>query len=382
MTLEALDSLRPSESLDLEWPTFTPDVDSPYSFFTTHSRGVFFFSLEPWVQSVEKELQSIERVGAPFRMEIIKNGPGTLREKMLSYDPDQDSESELSVTACLVLQDSDLGYFLITSVNGAVQAATLDQPYPEITSASEEDRGDTFIPDINIFTPGPPRKTYQAAKAFFHESSLPSFLKDNVPARHHRLVNQEIRLSSAILDLMTQAHRVLSNETNRLGLAAADLFRRCERLQDELRDQISRASEVAQRTDEVAGEDFGRYLGGGRRKGHLGLEERLDNVRERHRELTTRHEALRRKFSRHGGNELSEKEKSWIAEVEKTRAFVKSPDPGQGENGETASEMWRRCHEARYLYLSILCIEDSADNCTGPGICRGSDCSRESEFTG
>ena len=363
MTLEALDTLRSSECLDLEWPTFTADVTARYSFFITHSRGVFFFSLDPWVRSLEKELQSNENVGAPFRMEIIRNGPRTLREKIMSYDPDRDSDSDPSVTACLVFRDSDLDYFVLTAVNGVPHAVTLDQPDPEITSAPTDNGNDTYIPEMNLFTPGPPRKTYQAAQVFFDPSSLPSFTSKHVPARHHRMFTQEIRLSSATLDLMTQAHRVLSNETNKLELAAADLFRRCERLQDELRDQINRANEVALRTDQVTGKDRGHYLDSGKRKGHPSVEERFDKVRSKNQELTARYEALRKKFSKHGGNELSEKEKQWIAEVQKTEAFMKSPERVDSENykndenEEGASEAWRRFREVSCYNLSIQLLD-------------------------
>ena len=357
MTLEALDTLRSSECLDLEWPTFTADVTSRYSFFITHSRGIFFFSLDPWVRSLEKELQSSEIVGAQFRMETIRNGPKTLRDKILSYDPDRDTDSNPSVTACLVFQDSDLGYLLLTAVNGAAQAATLDQPDSEITPSPEDNGNDTYIPEMNVFTPGPPRKTYQPARVFFDDSSLPTFINKHVPARHHRMFNQEIRLSSATLDLMTQAHRVLSHETNKLGLAAADLFRRCERLQDELRDQINRANEVAQRTDQVAGKDIGHYLDSVKRKGRPSVEERFKKVRSRHQELTTRYEALRKKFSKHGGNDLSEKEKQWIAEVEKTKEFIKSPAAEDDENEEATAEAWRRFREASRYLLSVQCLD-------------------------
>ena len=357
VTVEALDTLRSSESLDLEWPTFTADLNSRYSFFITHSRGVFSFSLDPWVWSLEKELQSSEIIGAKFRMETIRNGPKTTRDKILAYEPDRDTESDPSVTACLVFQDSDLGYLLLTAVNGAAQAATLDQPDPEITSAPEDNGNDAYIPEMNLFTPGPPRKTYEPAQVFFDKSSLPAFIKKHVPERHHRMFNQEIRLSSATLDFMTQAHRVLSSETNKLELAAADLFRRCERLQDELRDQINRANEVARRTDQVTGKDLGQYLDSGRRKGHLSVEERFKKVRSKQEELTARYEALRKKFSKHGGNELSDKEKQWILEVEKTKEFIKSPPAEDDEKGEEASEAWRRFREASCYLLSVQCLD-------------------------
>ena len=347
VVLEGLDTLKSSELLDLEWPTFSQDVDSRYSFFITHSNGVFFFSLDRWVQSLEKELQSNDHLGASFRMDIIKNGPGTLREAILSFKQDQDSVSQPSVPACLVFQDTDLGYFLLTAVNGKARAATLDSPHPEPAPKFDDDGEETYVPDMNVFTPGPPRQTYQAPDIFFADSSLPSFLKSHVQTRHQRLMREEIRLSTMTLDLMTQAHRVISQETHELGLAAADLFRRCERLRDELRDQISRANEVAQHTERIADEDANAYLGSSKGKDHPRLDQRLQNVRSKHEELAARHEALRRKFSKHGGNELSEKEKLWISEVEQTQESIAAPDPEHEEDEEMASEMWQRCREVR-----------------------------------
>ena len=327
---------------------FSQDVDSRYSFFVTHGKGVFFFSLDPWVQSLEKELQSNDHLGAPFRMDIIKNGPGTLREIMLSFKQDQESVTQQSVPACLVFQDTDLGYLLLTSVNGKPYAATLDRPRPEPVAEFDDDGEEAYIPDMNLFTPGPPRQIYQVPDAFRADLSLPSFLKSHVLTRHQRLMKEEIRLSTTTLDLMTQAHRVISQETHKLGLAAADLFRRCDRLRDELRDQISRANEVAQRAESLANDDTNGYLKSSKCKDHPRLDERLQKVRSKHEELAARHEVLRRKFSKHGGNELSEKEKFWISEVEQTRESIAAPDQ-EHEEDETACELWQRCHEVGYL---------------------------------
>ncbi|KAK4691596.1 nucleoporin NUP82, partial [Lecanoromycetidae sp. Uapishka_2] len=260
VVLEGLDTLTSNDKLDLEWPTFSSDPNSRYSFFTTHSRGVYFFSLDPWIQTFDKELKSNETKGAPFRMNIIKNGPGSLRERLLSFEQDESSVSSSLVTACLPMEDSDLGYFVLTSVNGHPHAATLDQPQPHYSPAVKlETQGDE-MPEMGKLEIASARETYQPSNDFWKGSSLPTFVKDHVHARHQRMVKGEIRLSTAALDLMTEAHRVTSEETHRLGLAAADLFRRCERLQEELRDQIKRASEVAQHTERIAGEDADTYL--------------------------------------------------------------------------------------------------------------------------
>lgn len=339
IVLEGLETLNSTDLLDLEWPTFTQDVESRYSFFITHSKGIFFFSLDPWVQRLEQELQSNQSLGAPFRMDIIKNGPGTLRERMLTFSHEQDLVSDSSVPACLVLEDSDLGYFLLTTVDGEPKAAILEKPLPEpaVPFEIEEDE-ENFIrtPDVDALSlRGPAREVYQAPQIFSRGSSLPGFFDKHVPSRHRKLLKEHVRMSTATLDLMTSAHRVISKETHLLGVAAADLFRRCERLQDELRDQISRANEVAHRTEVVLGEDADQYVGNTTRKFHATLDERLKKVRSKHQDLVSRHEKLREKFSK-AGEEVSDKERLWFAEVRKTAESVgvERDEQSQKQDGE------------------------------------------------
>lgn len=311
------------------------------------------------MQSLEKELQNSEKLGAPLRIEIIKNGPGTLRERILSFDQDRDSASDSvsSATACLNFQDPDLGYFLLTSVGGQPEAATLDepyQPYDKPVSTFDDDERENYMPDMNLLNLGPARSIYHPPDAFYAESSLPRFLETHVESRHRRTMKEEVRLSTVTLDLMTQAHRVLSQETHRLGLAASDLFRRCERLQDELRDQIDRANEVAQRTEKVAGEDADPYLDSVRGRRSPSLDDRLERARSRQGELASRYEALRKKFSSVGGKTLSEKERLWIAEVERTDESVAPPPAEHEEDEELASELWHRCREVSCSILYLL----------------------------
>lgn len=364
IVLEGLETLSSTDQLDFEWPTFTEDVQSRYSFYITHSKGVFFFSLDPWVQSLEQELQSSESLGAPFRMDIIKNGPGTLRERILTFNYEKDSLPNPFVAACLVFDDPDLGYFLLTPVSGEPKAAILEKAQPEIEIPIEEEEEEVSfvsIPDTDrLSLRNPAREIYQAPQVFSRGSSLPEFLERNVPNRHRKLMKEHVRMSTATLDLMTCAHRVISKETHLLGVAAADLFRRCERLQEELRDQISRASEVAHRTEVIVGEDADEYLGNSLGKGHVTLEERLEKVRSRQQELASRHEKLREKFSK-AGEEVSEKEKLWFAEVEKTAHSVgvgtkeQTQKEDEEEDGqESEPETLRRYQEARDLTTDLV----------------------------
>ena len=367
IVLEGLETLNSTDQLDLEWPVFTEDVKSRYSFFTTHSKGVFFFSLDPWVQSLERELRSNENVGAPFRMDIIKNGPGTLRERILTFSHEQDLASGSSVVACLVFEDSDLGYFMLAPVNGEPKAAILEnlQPEPEVPIEDEDEDEDeestrSMLEIDTLRLRGPAREVYQAPQIFFQDSSLPGFFTRNIPSHHRKLLKEQVRMSTATLNLMTSAHRVISKETYLLGVAAADLFRRCERLQDELRDQISRANEVAHRTEVVIGEDADQYLGNSIGKGHVTLDERLMKVRSRQQGLTTRHEKLREKFSK-VWEEASEKEKLWFAEVKRTAHSVgvgmeeqAQEQDGEGEEQESEPETWQRYQDVRDLKTDLV----------------------------
>ena len=320
--LEILDTLDPHGADEYEWPTFSPDVDSRYSFFTTHSQGVFFFSLDPWLQNLENELQSADSPGLLFRLDVFRNGPDTLRERIISFNQDSvlDEYPGRSVPSCIVLEDSDLGYFLLTSLDNHPEAATLDRPYPLLVPDPKSAEDEDALPNMNVLAIGPTRSAYQPANAFYTPSEVLSFVDRKTPARHKHLLSQQIRLSPATLDLMTEAHRVLSRETHHLGVAAADLFRRCERLIEELKDQIGRVQECAMRTDNVI-VDAGEKVEG--KGASLNLEERAQRIQEKQVMLQERHEALKKKLYGAGGRKLSAKEKEWGREVERTDEAIR-----------------------------------------------------------
>jgi nucleoporin NUP82 len=117
------------------------------------------------------------------------------------------------------------------------------------------------------------------------------------------------------LDLVTTAHRVLSAHTNALERAASDLFRRCERLQGEMKDQLRQLSDVAERIKGVTSEidEDGNRKEGVRNS--EALDQRVQAARDRQDQLVQRYDALRKKVLNCGGRPLSDKEKSWIAEV-------------------------------------------------------------------
>ena len=347
VVLEGLDTLRPGEYCPSEWPTFSQDVESRYSFFITHSRGVYFFSFNTWLPKLENELQNSDISGTKFRLETFRNSLSTLRERILTIDQPADAETEPSIPACLTMQDSDLGYFLLTISDSQPQAAILDKPYLE--PIPFDPRTSDYLPEMNTQVANIAYPPYQPSPAFYAPSSLPNFLETHVPARHKRVMKEEIRLSTATLDLMTEAHRVLSKETHQLGVAAADLFRRCDQLLEVLRNQILKAGEVAERVDHVTGDDEEGLLDGieGEGKPATRMEERIRRAKLRQERLVNRCEALRRNVKKIEGRELSLKEKEWKAEVEdvglaiqgkKVEKEAEEDDEEEKEEGEVANE--------------------------------------------
>lgn len=337
--------MDPQTASETEWPTFTPDVNSSYSFFVTHSFGISFFSLDPWLQSLESELRSTAIEGAEFRLGVLTQSISTLRERILSPRNTSDEEDTKPYAAPIILQDSDLGYLLLTADDDQPQAVILDSPYNTFTPEPERYPSHSYEPEMKLLTLGPARSPYQPPESLWAESSLKTFLDNHVHSRHKKILKEEIRLSSATLDLMTEAHRILSQETHHLGIAAADLFRRCQRLQEEFRDQIRRANEVAGRIESLNGEDADDYDEDEKVRGAKRIEKRFQAVRSRQEGLSARHEALRRKLTRFGGRDLSDKEKAWVAEVSKLGGQVLEDEEEKGGEEERKRELLERYEE-------------------------------------
>ena len=327
-----------------EWPTFSLDVDSRYSFFVTLSKGVYFFSLDPWLQRLENELRNTSATGSSFRMNVLQDGPGTLSEKILEFEPTIYSEQADSPTACVVLQDSDIGYFLLTYAGGHPQAATLDKPgvlKSEIYTSDLDEEDYSYDPEQNVHAIAPARSAYQPPESFWAPSSLSAFLDKQLKSRQKKVLKDEIRLSAVTLDLMTEAHRILSQECYHLGIAASDLFLRCERLQLELRHQIGTVNDAANRIEKLLGQNEDVYRVKGedeeksrKEKGIAALERRFKEAQTRQSNLVERYRRLTRQVARSGGNILSEKEQQWFAEVAKIQDEVLEKKLHQDEKGE------------------------------------------------
>jgi nucleoporin NUP82 len=170
---------------------------------------------------------------------------------------------------------------------------------------------------------------------------MPAFIERQRHGKYKRLLQEEVRLSPATLTIITEAHKVISEETHRVGTAAAELFRRCEKLQLDLKNHISKAREVAHRIKAITGDDAeeGPVVAANEK-----VEERIKAAKERQGELNKRIEEIRRKATKGTNRELSDKEKAWIDEVQtlKNKIIVQ-------EGVKDSKEPWARFAEVEKL---------------------------------
>ena len=324
--LEVLQT-RESQSTQQDWPTFSPDSKSPYSFLLTHGQGVFFFSCDTWLSILEDELQNLDTEGTAVRLGSLSRLPGTLRERLFDFssklsDSNMVDDNKL-VPATVALNDADLGHFLLTSVNGLPQAVVLDAPddvefEPEIKR--EESQENFGLSDVKLLAPAPPRAPFQASEVFWKSSALPAFLETNKHPRQMNTIKDIIRLSPNTLDLMTKAHRILSHETHHLGIAASEMFVRIESLQVQLQDQIRKAREIR---------DLIQDLRPDRKSGLRGQDRlscRIGDAQDKQKDLNRRCEALKRKAYGVGARQMSEKEKGLAKEVNRMAKSVLDSD--------------------------------------------------------
>ncbi|OQE20361.1 hypothetical protein PENSTE_c013G05859 [Penicillium steckii] len=312
--LESLDTVKDSENSESTWPTFTRDIHSRYSFFVTNATTVASFSMSAFVQRLEDELQAEDVSGSGFRMQVLFNSDIAKREQILLVSEADVAAKNDHLATSVVFFDYDLGYLLLTHHPSNPYAAIMEGPTEAFSVPAD------YSFQNNSPVPGSPalhprRAPYQVPAILYADSPLETFVETHVPHRQRHTLKEQVRLSPATLDLVTTAHRVLSSHTNSLERAASDLFRRCERLQGEMKEQLKQLSEVADRikgTTSEIGEDGSRKDGS--RNGEA-LNKRLDAARDRQAELAQRYDVVRKKLLNSGGRPLSDKEKSWVNEV-------------------------------------------------------------------
>lgn len=286
--------------------SITADVHTDFSFFISHATGVFYVSLEPWIRKIENELSEPQSEGSEFRLKRVLESANTSVEQYLQRRP-SNNPAEQEVTSAVVIEDGNVGYLLLTTVDGEPQAALLDAPEEGLPTEEE-------LAEYMAVT-GPhkeAREAWQPPKELHEPFNLLGSI--SIPAQHRGSLTKEIRLSPANLELLMNVHRVLSVQTAKLQHAVSDLFNRATRLQEEFRDQIYRSSQIASNIDNVTGND-GAGPDDASAYGSAKIDERLDKVKARQDAINARYEALRRKMVSIGSSELSEKESAWVEEL-------------------------------------------------------------------
>ncbi|KAF1957863.1 hypothetical protein CC80DRAFT_491207, partial [Byssothecium circinans] len=289
----------------------TQDVHTDFSFFVTHSSGVFYISLESWIRGVETELAQNQSDGATFRCGKLLEGGKTKVEKCLHR---QAGTAGKEITSCVVVEDGNVGYLLITTVDNEPQAVILDAPEDDGLPDEEE-----LLQRQQITFPTEAREPWNPPKELWEPFDL--FAALNIPSRQKSSLNDEIRLSPANLALLMNAHRVLAAHTEKLQHAVSDLFNRCQRLQDEYRDQIWRTAQLAPKIDAATGDDENTDS-----IAHLSsngqIESRLEKAKARQEELNARYQALRRKAAGINTTEISEKEAAFTSELQTMESSI------------------------------------------------------------
>lgn len=344
---------------------FSRDAESSASAIITSSNTVYQLDLSPLANKLCEELQSGSDTGSEFRIGMLVDNSRLVCERLLSFDDTVQSASERETAAACSLLDADMGHLVLSSRANQPNAVILE---PKGFTEAIDNFDTALSPQTlkNVAGLLEARPAYQPPSAFWAESTLAGFLDAHVHSRSRQSLSSEVRLSPSTLKLLMDAHRVLSEETHRLGLAASDLFARCERLQDEFREQLRRAQSVADRVDSVTGiydDEYYDQGGGGGGHGADGIrgdvEERLMSARATQESLHVRYDELRRKLGLlNSGRPLSDRERAWGGEVERFARLVlgeaRAEHAKEDETSPPHAEAAERLEEVRRLRDQLL----------------------------
>ena len=325
--------------------TITQDVHTDFSFFVSTASGVTYISMEPWIRKLEIELSEPHEQGADFRLQRLLASASSQVMQYLERRPTSNTAGQ-EVTSAVVVEDGNVGYMLLTTVNDEPHAVLLDAPEDGVPTEEElAEYLEAFVPQKEV------REAWRAPKEFYEQFNLLGSI--NIPARHKASLKDEVRLSPANLELLMDVHRVLSAHTEKLQKAVADLFNRATRLQDEFRDQVYRTAEVVPKIDAVIGNDE-EPSDNGSVYGTAQIDDRLEQVRKRQDAINARYDSLRRKMNSIGSTELSEKEASYVEELQTMDSSVdKSNRTLTSDVDGSEVPAWQRLNKLKELHKTL-----------------------------
>ncbi|KAH8910028.1 hypothetical protein BR93DRAFT_875890 [Coniochaeta sp. PMI_546] len=347
LSFQTLDTLTPVEmSAPDNWPVFSTDATSRYSFFVTQSTGITFVSLTPWVFRLEAELQAESEAGSKFRIDLLVKANGSTREKVYMQKREQGP-----LAAPVSIRDPDLGYFILSAGYQAAVAVFFDAPEDEYTPTIRQASPTPAYDDEEDHKPlaiWEPRPYFHASGALDAETHLPQLIETLKTGRRKPLMQQEVRLSAATLEVFADSHRVVSADIHPLNEAVAELFRKCEALQAELREQIGKTNEVRHRVEHISGDDV--EDGEEPISDNMHVRSRLGQAQNRQEELAKRMQRLKSKLGKATSRELSNYEKAWMEEVRALESTVLGTDgAAQGRSSSKAKPVPERLDEITKL---------------------------------
>jgi nucleoporin NUP82 len=295
---------------------------------------------------LENELSQPQIEGADFRVQRLLESANSSVEQCIQRKYTGDA-AEQEVTTSVAIEDGNIGYLLLTSVDNQPQTAFLDAP--EYGLPTEEEIAEY----MNVVGPQKEvREAWQPPKELYEPIDLLGSI--TIPSRHRATLKDEVKLSPANLELLMDVHRVLSAKTSRLQHAVADLFNRATRLQEEFRDQVWRSAQVTSKIDAVTGNDAPGSEDGSS-YGSAKIDERLEKVRERQDKINARYEALRSKMSKINSSELSEKEANYAAELSAMNSAVDSSNTTLTSDVDgTQDPAWQRLEKLREIQKKMV----------------------------
>ncbi len=349
LTFQTFDTMKPAELTEDAWPVFSDDVISRYAFYVTHPAGISYVSLTGWVFRLESELQGVSEAGAEFRIDLLVKGPVSAVERVYTQPVETGQ-----LASALAIRDPDLGYFVLSATHQDPVALFFDVPEDRsspVRAASPTPQAAESAEVRQPLTIWEPRPLFHPSRALDQESGLFDWHQHLKSSRRKTLMPQEVRLSIATLETFTEGHRLVSNEVHDLNGAVAELFRKCEALQFELRDQISKANEVKQRIDGITGDDVEE---GEPVSADQHIKNRLSEAKGRQEALAERMDSIRRKLGRATSRELSDKEKAWMEEVRSVEESILGGKADKGLSAAKTKGTWKRLEEVAKLKETLF----------------------------
>ncbi|OQV00238.1 hypothetical protein CLAIMM_05763 [Cladophialophora immunda] len=347
------------------WPVFTPDIAYSYSFFVTTLKHVYSLSLNDWVTQLGAELSGTEPVdpGMRTRLETRCQNQVCVTDKLVEV-----REPSEALSAPTIIDDTSLGYLLLTATSNAPYGVVFDQSptgpstvgpsITDFTMSSSRLESQLMNMPMSPIETVPAREPYCPPKIFYFNQHIPiDSMRQRLPPHLKKAIaEQPIRLSPAMLEIMTFTHRTVGVQSAQLENAAAELFRRCERLRIELAGQVKQMTELAQQLQRLTATTEEDENGNIKEK--KTPETRIKEARERQSKLVARYEALRRKVGRVGSanRELSSKELAWMHEIESLGQNVgivtKEDGEQEGDGRDTALD--KRFATVKQLTRSLV----------------------------